>query len=82
LIAVIAVYVVIIQKSKRKKAENVQAVKNAIKCQNCGAEMPDNLKFCQECGKPLEQKKNICQNCNSEMPDGVVFCLNCGSRLG
>jgi len=52
-----------------------------IKCQNCGAQMPDGIKFCQECGKPLEQKKNVCPKCNIELPDNSKFCSECGFQV-
>jgi len=79
--ALIVVAVVVIQKNKRKKSENVQAAKNAIKCQNCGAEIPGNAKFCGKCGTAFVPNRNICKNCGAEMPDNLKFCQECGKPL-
>lgn len=29
-----------------------------MKCRECGAENPDNSKYCQECGEKLDETKN------------------------
>ncbi len=58
-------------------------------CRNCGTEIPDNSKFCPECGVVIEQEekepeeKRICPKCNSENIDpSTKKCLNCGYYLG
>jgi len=52
-------------------------------CTNCGTETDGSSKFCGNCGKPLEIKKEpiqkvFCTNCGSEMQSDSAFCTNCG----
>lgn len=60
------------------------AASQAAKCAECGAVMPENAKFCLECGakvKPPKAKDNIvCPKCGASVPEGK-FCLECGARL-
>jgi membrane protease subunit (stomatin/prohibitin family) len=60
----------------------VEAAK--VKCAKCGASMPENAKFCLECGGKIEppnyDDKVICLNCKASVPRGN-FCLECGAKL-
>lgn len=47
-------------------------------CSNCGAENPENMKFCGECAAPL---KIVCGNCGFENPPKFKFCGECGAPL-
>ena len=51
-----------------------------MKCPNCQAELPDNAKFCNRCGKSL-QTELICSRCQHANPPGSSFCLQCGQPL-
>lgn len=63
-----------------------------LRCNGCGNEMPDNARFCPNCGAaytPEETKtedsavgteKNICGECGLELPDGAKFCSVCGGK--
>ncbi|HEY93905.1 MAG TPA: protein kinase, partial [Dehalococcoidia bacterium] len=51
-----------------------------MKCPHCGAENPEGVKFCGECGKPL-QNEQICPQCSHANPPGVKFCHECGHQL-
>lgn len=51
-----------------------------MKCPNCGAEQKPGAKFCEDCGKPIPQKK-ICPNCETELAPTAKFCSNCGNPL-
>jgi len=51
-------------------------------CQQCGAEMLENMKFCGTCGAeytPPEPEKRVCGSCNAEIPEGMKFCGSCGT---
>lgn len=60
-----------------------------MKCQKCGAEVPDGAKFCNECGAKIEQvalfkddeSKNTepckCESCGNIIPNNSVFCPIC-----
>src|SRR5262245_6463093 len=47
-------------------------------CPSCGFENPEGLKFCHECGVPLQ---NRCLRCGSENPLPAKFCGECGMAL-
>jgi class 3 adenylate cyclase/tetratricopeptide (TPR) repeat protein len=49
-----------------------------MKCQNCGFDNPDGMKFCGECGSKLEA---VCPKCNFISPPGFKFCGNCGHNF-
>ena len=49
-------------------------------CTFCGAQIPDDCRFCNKCGKPVPQGK-ICPNCGAGIADNDVFCSHCGKRL-
>jgi len=53
-----------------------------IKCPYCGAENPDDAKFCWKCGKPLKAKKqeNIKKEEPSSQPEQhFIKCPYCGA---
>ncbi len=50
-------------------------------CPLCGAQNPDNAKFCSKCGAPLEQGTVVCKVCGSKNPRDSEFCRVCGSPL-
>lgn len=63
-----------------------------MKCQNCGEDNRFGLKFCENCGEPLEVIKEThqdspqsqgvtCLNCGAENREGVRFCEECGNSL-
>ena len=44
-------------------------------CENCGASLRENAKFCDQCGRSVgaeAETKKYCSNCHAELePDGV-----------
>lgn len=50
-----------------------------MKCPKCGAENPEDHKFCSQCGSPLEQKHRC--SCGAELPEGALFCPECGKKV-
>ena len=51
------------------------------KCPNCNADLPENAKFCFECGeKTIGQDGVVCPSCGDVTPVGK-FCLHCGSPM-
>ena len=54
------------------------------KCAKCGATLPQNAKFCLECGEKVEATPVIddiiCPKCGAKVPKGK-FCLECGTPL-
>ena len=49
-----------------------------MKCRKCQAENRDGIKFCEECGAPMEME---CPNCSATIPLGKKFCGQCGQKL-
>lgn len=58
-----------------------------MKCNNCGADLADNAKFCTSCGAKVENTapqsgSRHCPNCGSPLAGDASFCTNCGQKLG
>ena len=49
-------------------------------CSNCKTSLPDNAKFCPECGAVVEMK-TICPQCGEKNADTAKFCISCGYRF-
>lgn len=55
-----------------------------MKCNKCGAQLPDNAKFCRECGEKVtvpEIKTLFCRECGRKLEPGSRFCPGCGSPV-
>tara|TARA_B100000029_G_scaffold420724_1_gene426701 strand:- start:718 stop:1011 length:294 start_codon:yes stop_codon:yes gene_type:complete len=52
-------------------------------CPSCDIELPDDLKFCTDCGTPLETWEGLkhCSECETENSGLAEFCTNCGIPL-
>lgn len=57
-------------------------------CENCGATIKDNSKFCAECGAKIENSipnltnnLDYCPNCGKKVEHNEGFCQNCGTNL-
>ena len=50
-------------------------------CPKCNAAVPKGMKFCGQCGTPVEKPKCICANCGFEIPEGMKFCGQCGTPV-
>ena len=54
-----------------------------IVCRSCGSEVPENSKFCLECGSKIEQlaeNEMICPACGAKINKGK-FCMECGHKF-
>ena len=52
-------------------------------CPNCNSEVPENSKFCLECGTKIEllaENEVICPACGKKTHKGK-FCMECGASL-
>ena len=56
-----------------------------MKCEACGATNPEGMKFCGNCGRPLEApqpsvegKTRMCVSCGRAIPWDAGICMYCG----
>ena len=49
-----------------------------MKCQKCGSDNREGIRFCEECGAKLELE---CPDCKAKIPLGKKFCGECGCDL-
>ena len=48
-------------------------------CEQCGAKLMEDARFCQECGSPTPQPVvRLCAGCGQPLPDDAAFCPSCG----
>ncbi len=60
------------------KVEN-KAQSKTKKCTNCQKDIPQDAKFCPECGTKQEAK--FCSNCGQKLEGTAKFCPNCGEKV-
>ena len=62
-------------------AFNGETVSAELKCAKCGVVLPDNAKFCLECGEKVAQLDTIvCPECEKTVVKGK-FCPECGHKF-
>ena len=52
-----------------------------MKCPECGFELSDSARFCEDCGAEIPQEKE-CPNCHTKAAPTAKFCSECGYRFG
>lgn len=67
-----------------------------MQCKSCGADLPDDARFCIECGAHLRPAAStgetvalprlteiaeICPACGAANPSEAIFCVRCGQRM-
>lgn len=72
------------QKNKKNSSEMIVATNNNV-CSNCGAILPEDGKFCINCGQEFVRKdsepEKVCSNCGRSFGDEFNFCPFCGEEL-
>ncbi|MBX0330582.1 zinc ribbon domain-containing protein [Oscillochloris sp. ZM17-4] len=67
-----------------------------MRCPSCDAELPNDARFCIECGltldsattgptvhlRPEDQAPVTCAACGASNPGHAIFCVRCGRRMG
>ena len=71
------------RKNKRRSSVWKLSAPGMTKCPKCGADLPENAKFCLNCGEriPVEAGMVICPNCGKSVPK-AKFCPECGHKFG
>ncbi len=69
-------------KPKTAEPTKPQSAGGGDKCPKCGADLPENAKFCLSCGERIQRDDGLitCPNCGSRVQKGK-FCLECGYRF-
>lgn len=51
---------------------------DSVFCPSCGTKLPENAKFCFECGRQILRN---CPDCGAQLQPGAKFCFECGKKL-
>ena len=51
---------------------------DGVFCPSCGTKLPENAKFCFECGRQI---LGNCPDCGAQLQPGAKFCFECGKKL-
>ncbi|MBD5082336.1 MAG: SPFH domain-containing protein [Ruminococcaceae bacterium] len=68
--------------SENAAAERASGNSSAV-CPKCGAELPENAKFCLSCGEKIQTTDPnmiVCPGCGKTVPKGK-FCFECGYKF-
>lgn len=71
----------------RDLRKQLNSIEKAGKCENCGAVLIENAKFCTVCGKPVQKpvpaegSENKCPICGATISEELSFCTSCGTKL-
>ncbi len=80
----------IISSQDRIKAlkQQIQEIKGVVKCEKCGAEVPQNIAFCSACGAQMPKKEieldenhKRCDGCGAIIDKNLRFCTSCGRPI-
>lgn len=69
--------------------QQIQDIKGVIRCEHCGAEIPNIAAFCSACGTAVPRQqvmendpsKILCIGCGQMIPGDVKFCTSCGRAV-
>lgn len=55
-----------------------------MNCTKCGQTLAEGVKFCSNCGTPVEQQqsKAFCPTCGAKLEPSAQFCTACGIKVG
>ena len=65
-----------------------------VRCENCGAQVKKEMRFCTNCGKAMKDisvlntveneeknQKKSCPACGAKVEENMTFCTECGAKL-
>lgn len=67
--------------------QQIQEIKGVVRCENCGAEVANNVAFCSACGAPMPKQDQAvsdnsdlvkCDGCGALIDKNMRFCTSCG----
>ena len=61
----------------------IKEIEGLTKCPNCGADVPRDALFCNNCGSKIvkESTGRRCTNCGMPLVTDSVFCAHCGTKV-
>lgn len=75
-------------KKIRTIKQRIRKIKGITVCENCGAEVPNDVAFCGACGSPMPKKEVIldkyhvrCDGCGAVVDKNMRFCTSCGKSF-
>lgn len=69
-----------IDKLNRRLSELSEKQHTAV-CDDCGAPVAEDDKFCSSCGSEFAKQPNVCPKCGDEVSADDKFCSSCGANL-
>ena len=64
--------------------EHIKEIEGITKCPKCGADVPNDASFCNNCGcKIIKETEGLkkCPKCGSNVSNNALFCVNCGFKI-
>lgn len=68
--------------------EQIQEIRESVRCPQCGAMVLSSARFCNECGYEMgsEAKESmpaglVCPSCGTPVSRDMKFCVSCGAKL-
>ncbi len=63
--------------------QQIKEIEGIEKCPNCGADVPRDALFCNNCGSKIikEAAGGHCANCGMPLAAGSMFCAHCGTKV-
>lgn len=72
----------------RDYRKQLQDIKGVIRCEKCGAEIANNINFCNSCGAPISKSAPVtdensirCTSCGQVVSKDIKFCTFCGNPM-
>jgi hypothetical protein len=68
----------------QREADAARAAQEAAATRaECGHKNPDDVRYCQDCGRKLgETQARMCAECGAQLAPGARFCGGCGAKQG
>lgn len=68
--------------SQTKNMGNSMTTESMCSCPKCKAQIPQNTKFCPECGFDTSKKEEFkCASCGASITKNTKFCPECGGKI-
>lgn len=68
------------EREREEERRQQEEEESRVFCPNCGAEIPEGMKFCGQCGTKMDAVKT-CPKCKKKNEFSMQFCGYCGAKL-